>query len=218
MEKLRYMMRSVYQAHLIPLSSALIAPGRLIETSWGWGWPWNSNPTFRRIEGTAFDLLKDASADDPGYKSIWSDASVIEGSFSDVYSLDGKVSLAPLGLSMEVGAENARKVSIDIGEIIAHSFENGFAGHMLRRDLRALRTTDNKAYQWVNDDFFVTMAYHAASLRFTFEQKGDITAKAEFERAGAKVDVGVESRWENDHQLYLDGKLSVPFAVQGLRV
>ncbi len=64
MEKLRQMMRSTYNAHMITLATDAISPGRLIETHWGWGWPWNSNPMFRRAEGLGWELLDSQSSDD----------------------------------------------------------------------------------------------------------------------------------------------------------
>ncbi len=218
MEKLRYMMRSVYQAHLIPLSSALITPGRLLETTWGWGWPWNSNPTFRRIEGTAFDVLDDVSEEMDEYKRIMSEASMIEGTFTDVFSLTGEFSLVQLGLNLGASYKSSRKVSIEIGAIHGHSFENGFAGHMLRKKLRQLRNTDWERYQWVDNDFFVTMAYHAANISFTFEEGGGVSAKAEFTQRGIDVTAGGGVEWRSDSELFSKGRVNVPFAVQGLRV
>lgn len=216
MEKLRYMMRSTYQAHLIPLSSSLVEPGRLLETYWGAGWPWNSNPRFRRVEGTAFDVLQGIGPDASGYTIIDSESSMIEGTFQDTFTFGVDFPLAQLGLSIGGEVKNDRKVTVEIGSITAKSFENGFAGHRLRRDLRALRRTDREAFNWVDDDFLVTMTYHVSDLRFKFKETGGLSAKVELEQAG--LEVGGNANWSSDHDLKLDGHVSVPFSVQGLRV
>lgn len=214
MEKLRQMMRSTYNAHMLSLATDAISPGRLLETHWGWGWPWNSNPTFRRPEGLAWEVLPGETAE--LYPTLRYETSIIEGTFQDRIDLDAGFPLAQLGLVVGAGFSSSRRVAIDIGGIYARSFERVFDGHFLRKKLRGLREQHPEIYKFVDDDFLVTWTYHAADLAIEFDDKGEGTAKAELE--AANVTFSLKADWESEYRLRLEGVAAAPFAVQGLRV
>lgn len=208
-------MYKAYGAFPLGLVNENVRPGMLIETRWRPALPLNSYPHFLRQEGFAWELL-DLSPDK--FQSELHRANILAGEFTEKIGFDGTLPLPQYGLNLSASFNRVRKAKLTIGAVYGRTFTRGFAAHELHAALRKLQETDPARGGWVEDDYLVTECYYTADLTFTFAEQGDMTAKAELQKAGLKIAAEIKANWTDEHTLVLQGAAAAPFAVRGMRV
>lgn len=199
------------------LATERAIPGMLLETDWHAGFPriWEAEPEFRREEGFAWELLQ---LDESKYQSDIVQANIIQESISEKTSLGGKVSLPQYGLSLGAALEAEFSAVFKVTGIKARVFENTRVPYELMQSLLKLKDFNPSLWNWVNDDFLITESYYVTSFVAQFKNERGLKAKAEFEKAGQKIEGEVKFDWISDSVLEMVGTPSVPIAIRGLRV
>jgi len=215
--KLVEFMKDRYNAFAVTLGTERHAPGMLLETDWR---PkllglWHGDPEFEREDGFAWDLLHQPA---DGFRSSFVAANIIQESINEKRSLGAGVDLPQLGITFSTALDSAFSALLKVTGIKARVFDDSAAPYHLIEALLRLKTTDKQLWDWVNDDCLVTESYHVASLSAEFKSEGTVSAKAAFEKAGHKVDAGVQCRWISESVMELVGTVAVPIAVRGLKV
>lgn len=214
--KLEQLFRQTYNAYPILLGSEKIIPGILIESDWGW-FDEKKHPDFKRVEDLARYRLDMNDQEWAHYSSSPSNGSIIVGSIKDTFDFGVSFPLPQYGIKEITGRiKRGRKSILTIGSVVVREFDNGFCLHDLRRALKELQKTNGDYWEDVDGDFLVSHCYHTANLKWEFEEKGELSAEAEFTAAGFKV--GGDIGWENSETLIFKGTSKAPFAVQGVKI
>jgi hypothetical protein len=217
-EKLDKFFWEIYRAKPLYLAGANVMPGSILKTDWSFHiFEEFRIPSFQHMRGYAWsDYLLGAD-----YKrdSVWLDANILEGVIQTKTDFSLGLAAPRWGLSAGLNLSQDREVSLEVSGIKAQVFEQGFAGHFLRTELRQLKSRAPDKYQWIRDDCLVVETYHVTELIMAFEQGGSISARADLERQGLELSVeGVEHNWMSDSVLKLEGNNKVPFAVRYLKI
>jgi hypothetical protein len=206
-----------YSAFPLMLATERAIPGMLIETDWDVSIPifWKETPEFRHEEGFTWDFLQ---LDENKYQSEIVEANIIQQSISERKSLGGDVSLPQYGISLGAALSSDFSGVFKVTGIKARVFKDTRSPYELIQALLKLKESNSSLWDWVNDDFLITESYYVTSFHAQFKSEKGLSAKAEFEKAGQKIEGKVKLNWINDSVLEMVGTPSVPIAVRGLKV
>lgn len=206
-----------YSAFPLMLATERAIPGMLIETDWNVSFPilWKEKPKFRREEGFTWDLLK---LDKNKYQSGIVDANIIQESISEKISLGGNVSLPQYGISLSTALSSNFSAVFKVTGIKARVFKDTSTPYELIQALLKLKGANPSLWDWVNDDFLITESYYVISFVAQLKNEKGLSAKAEFDKAGQKIEGKLSLSWISDSVLEMVGTPSVPIAVRGLKV
>jgi len=201
----------------LPLSSARIIPGMLLEMVWPtlWGHLAGTPPRPVREDGLAWDLLNRLDAP---WDSTLSPANLVQSCIGGSYKLGANASLPAVGVTANADAGAEWKVNLEVTEIRSRAFDRSDAGYRLLELLLETREARRSLWDWVNDDLLTLETYLATGFGASMSSKSNVTARAAYEAGALKVDAGLTWEWVGDATITSAGVPAVPLAVRGVRV